>query len=142
MTYICVVVNTVDIWKWCFWFSIISINNTIWEGDFSHLFLCLHKVEDADDIQNIPSTVAGGAEAEEQSSIHQDVKNEAVQQMSASKVNTSELPPYIVLEMPALSPTMVRKFVFRFLNFLASHADFLFWPFLLPIFLSFLYLRT
>ncbi|KAH9768757.1 Dihydrolipoyllysine-residue acetyltransferase component 1 of pyruvate dehydrogenase complex [Citrus sinensis] len=63
-------------------------------------------VEDADDIQHIPATIAGGAEAKEQSSTHQDVKKEAVQETSASRINTSELPPHVVLEMPALSPTM------------------------------------
>ncbi|KDO55318.1 hypothetical protein CISIN_1g006594mg [Citrus sinensis] len=63
-------------------------------------------VEDADDIQHIPATIAGGAEAKEQSSTHQDVKKEAVQETSASRINTSELPPRVVLEMPALSPTM------------------------------------
>ncbi|KAK9190198.1 hypothetical protein WN943_018800 [Citrus x changshan-huyou] len=63
-------------------------------------------VEDADDIQHIPATIAGGAEAKEQSSTHQDVKKEAVQETSASSINTSELPPHVVLEMPALSPTM------------------------------------
>ncbi|KAH9704234.1 Dihydrolipoyllysine-residue acetyltransferase component 1 of pyruvate dehydrogenase complex [Citrus sinensis] len=36
-------------------------------------------VEDADDIQHIPATIAGGAEAKEQSSTHQDVKKEANQ---------------------------------------------------------------
>ncbi|KAL9422318.1 hypothetical protein AB3S75_034563 [Citrus x aurantiifolia] len=63
-------------------------------------------VEDADDIQHIPATIAGGAEAKKQSSTHQDVKKEAVQETSASRINTSELPPHVVLEMPALSPTM------------------------------------
>lgn len=63
-------------------------------------------VEDVDDIQHIPATIAGGAEAKEQSSTHQVVKKEAVQETSASRISTSELPPHVVLEMPALSPTM------------------------------------
>lgn len=113
LLYTCVVVNNVDTWKWGFRFSIISIKSNIWEGDCSHLLLCVYKVEDADDIQHIPATIAGGAEAKEQSSTHQDVKKEAVQETSASRINTSELPPRVVLEMPALSPTMVTNLVFR-----------------------------
>lgn len=70
--------------------------------------MCIYKVEDQDDIQNIPASVAGGTEIKDETSSNQDVKNEdRVQETNSVKINTSDLPPHIVLEMPALSPTMV-----------------------------------
>ncbi|XP_062091898.1 dihydrolipoyllysine-residue acetyltransferase component 1 of pyruvate dehydrogenase complex, mitochondrial isoform X2 [Humulus lupulus] len=64
-------------------------------------------VEDQDDIQNIPASVAGGSEIKGEISSNQDVKNEdKAQETSSVKINTSDLPPHILLEMPALSPTM------------------------------------
>ncbi|KAF4367997.1 dihydrolipoyllysine-residue acetyltransferase component 1 of pyruvate dehydrogenase complex, mitochondrial [Cannabis sativa] len=64
-------------------------------------------VEDQDDIQNIPASVAGGPEIKREISSNQDVKNEdKAQETSSVKINTSDLPPHILLEMPALSPTM------------------------------------
>ncbi|KAF7811585.1 dihydrolipoyllysine-residue acetyltransferase component 1 of pyruvate dehydrogenase complex, mitochondrial-like [Senna tora] len=61
-------------------------------------------VEDANDIQNVPASVAG---AKETNSANQDVTHEEGKQESTSTtINTSELPPHILLEMPALSPTM------------------------------------
>uniref|UniRef100_A0A2N9II48 Dihydrolipoamide acetyltransferase component of pyruvate dehydrogenase complex n=1 Tax=Fagus sylvatica TaxID=28930 RepID=A0A2N9II48_FAGSY len=64
-------------------------------------------VEDPDDIQNVPATVAGGSEIKEEKSINQNVTNEnKVQEKHLINTSTSELPPHVVLEMPALSPTM------------------------------------
>ncbi|KAM7463839.1 hypothetical protein LguiA_031960 [Lonicera macranthoides] len=64
-------------------------------------------VEDLDDIQNIPSTFSGGSEVKEKQSTKQGEGDErSGQQKSFVKMNTSELPPHVVLEMPALSPTM------------------------------------
>ncbi|KAK9282580.1 hypothetical protein L1049_010797 [Liquidambar formosana] len=64
-------------------------------------------VENLDDIQNIPATVAGGSDVEEEKSTHHNAINEGrVQDTSSVKISTSELPPHVVLEMPALSPTM------------------------------------
>ncbi|XP_058205701.1 dihydrolipoyllysine-residue acetyltransferase component 1 of pyruvate dehydrogenase complex, mitochondrial isoform X2 [Rhododendron vialii] len=61
-------------------------------------------VEDADDIQNVPATVTGGSEGKEEKSISNIEARE--QETSAIKISSSELPPHIILEMPALSPTM------------------------------------
>lgn len=74
---------------------------------------CAFKVEDADDIKNLPANVVGGSEVKE---AHQNVKKEdGVQDTSSVSMSTSELPPHILVEMPALSPTMVRKFQLDFL---------------------------
>nr|XP_023880309.1 dihydrolipoyllysine-residue acetyltransferase component 1 of pyruvate dehydrogenase complex, mitochondrial [Quercus suber] len=63
-------------------------------------------VEDQDDIQNVPATVAGGSEIKEETT-NQNVKNEnKVQEKSSIKTSPSALPPHILVEMPALSPTM------------------------------------
>ncbi|KAA8534497.1 hypothetical protein F0562_032014 [Nyssa sinensis] len=64
-------------------------------------------VEDSDDIQNVPANVAGGADVQEEKSTPR--KEDRVQETSSIKISASELPPHIILEMPALSPTMVRK---------------------------------
>ncbi|CAN1318844.1 Dihydrolipoyllysine-residue acetyltransferase component 1 of pyruvate dehydrogenase complex, mitochondrial [Linum perenne] len=65
-------------------------------------------VEDADDIGNVPASVASGSEVkEEKTKTDLDVKTEDnVHEKSSVQLNTSELPPHIVLGMPALSPTM------------------------------------
>lgn len=61
-----------------------------------------------DDIQNIPSTITGGSDVKEKQSTKQSEGDEkSGQQESPVKMNASELPPHVVLEMPALSPTMV-----------------------------------
>ncbi|KAL9268049.1 hypothetical protein AKJ16_DCAP21633 [Drosera capensis] len=57
-------------------------------------------VEDLDDIQNVPATF-GGSDIKEASSDTQDVEIK-----DPGRISTSELPPHIVLGMPALSPTM------------------------------------
>ncbi|XP_011077240.1 dihydrolipoyllysine-residue acetyltransferase component 1 of pyruvate dehydrogenase complex, mitochondrial isoform X1 [Sesamum indicum] len=63
-------------------------------------------VEDPDDIANVPATVSGSEAKDktttEQASTHGDSKQES----RSVNISTSELPPHIVLEMPALSPTM------------------------------------
>ncbi|KAK6929117.1 Peripheral subunit-binding domain [Dillenia turbinata] len=64
-------------------------------------------VEDPGDIQNVPATVVGGSAAKETNSIPAEAKNERRSQETDSvKLDTSELPPHLMLEMPALSPTM------------------------------------
>ncbi|KAJ9159858.1 hypothetical protein P3X46_025319 [Hevea brasiliensis] len=62
-------------------------------------------VEDADDIQNVPATASSGAQVEEEKSSDKDSNSED-KGTTSIKLNTSELPPHIVLGMPALSPTM------------------------------------
>ncbi|KAK4385605.1 pyruvate dehydrogenase complex, mitochondrial [Sesamum angolense] len=63
-------------------------------------------VEDPDDIANVPATVSGSEGKDktttEQASTHGDSKQES----RSVNISTSELPPHIVLGMPALSPTM------------------------------------
>ncbi|XP_059665996.1 dihydrolipoyllysine-residue acetyltransferase component 1 of pyruvate dehydrogenase complex, mitochondrial isoform X2 [Cornus florida] len=61
-------------------------------------------VEESDDIQNVPASVAGGSEVEEQKSTSQ--SEDRTQGKRSIKISPSELPPHIILEMPALSPTM------------------------------------
>lgn len=85
---------------------ILSMNHSIRRS--LTLLLCLHKVEDADDIQNVPATVGSGSDVKEEKSTDQDVKSEGGAQETSS-INASELPPHVILGMPALSPTMVGK---------------------------------
>jgi pyruvate dehydrogenase E2 component (dihydrolipoamide acetyltransferase) len=73
--------------------------------------LWVYQVEDPDDIQNVPATVADGSEVREEKSTTTD----NVLEKNSVKTVTSELPPHVVLDMPALSPTMVRKIVYLFL---------------------------
>ncbi|XAR52295.1 Dihydrolipoyllysine-residue acetyltransferase [Bertholletia excelsa] len=61
-------------------------------------------VEDPDDIQNVPAAVTGGSEVKEEKSVPQNAGRE--HETSSVQISTSELPPHIVLGMPALSPTM------------------------------------
>ncbi|XP_050210313.1 dihydrolipoyllysine-residue acetyltransferase component 1 of pyruvate dehydrogenase complex, mitochondrial [Mercurialis annua] len=68
-------------------------------------------VEDADDIQNVPD-VNSGAQVKEENSPEQDTKIED-QGTKSVKIDTSKLPPHIVLEMPALSPTMNQGNIFK-----------------------------
>ncbi|XP_019461757.1 PREDICTED: dihydrolipoyllysine-residue acetyltransferase component 1 of pyruvate dehydrogenase complex, mitochondrial-like isoform X1 [Lupinus angustifolius] len=64
-------------------------------------------VEDENDIQNVPASVGGETGVEEKKPTGQDTTNEETKLESTStKINASELPPHILLEMPALSPTM------------------------------------
>ncbi|KAK6933486.1 Biotin/lipoyl attachment [Dillenia turbinata] len=64
-------------------------------------------VEDPDGIQNVPATIVGGSAAQETNSTPTEAKTEKrTQETDSVKLNRSELPPHIMLEMPALSPTM------------------------------------
>lgn len=65
-------------------------------------------MEDQDDIANIPATISG-SEAKDKPSSEETLKQgDCIQESSSVNISTSELPPHIVLGMPALSPTMVR----------------------------------
>ncbi|XP_057446386.1 dihydrolipoyllysine-residue acetyltransferase component 1 of pyruvate dehydrogenase complex, mitochondrial isoform X2 [Lotus japonicus] len=63
-------------------------------------------VEDESDIQNLPASAGGEAGVEEKKSTHQDVSDEKKPESTSTTINASELPPHVLLEMPALSPTM------------------------------------
>ncbi|XP_010503951.1 PREDICTED: dihydrolipoyllysine-residue acetyltransferase component 1 of pyruvate dehydrogenase complex, mitochondrial [Camelina sativa] len=63
-------------------------------------------VEEEDDIQNVPATVEGGQVGKEETSAHQEMKPDESTQQKSSIQPASDLPPHVVLEMPALSPTM------------------------------------
>jgi len=69
------------------------------------------KVEDPDDIQNVAAITGNGSEVREDNSARQDVASQDSQsQSSAVNVDSSVLPSHLVLDMPALSPTMVRTY--------------------------------
>ncbi|KAI4352636.1 hypothetical protein L6164_006868 [Bauhinia variegata] len=63
-------------------------------------------VEDPDDIQNVSASLASEARVKEKKPTNQAVINEDTKSESTTNINTSELPPHVLLEMPALSPTM------------------------------------
>ncbi|RZB88166.1 Dihydrolipoamide S-acetyltransferase component 1 of pyruvate dehydrogenase complex isoform B [Glycine soja] len=63
-------------------------------------------VEDENDIQNVPASVGGETGVEEKKPTLGDVSDERKSESTSSIVNASELPPHLLLEMPALSPTM------------------------------------
>ncbi|KAK2969472.1 hypothetical protein RJ640_022186 [Escallonia rubra] len=64
-------------------------------------------VEDSEDLQNVPAVVTDGSEAKEKQSVQDNLRNENKQpETSSAKISASDLPPHIILEMPALSPTM------------------------------------
>ncbi|XP_075484376.1 dihydrolipoyllysine-residue acetyltransferase component 1 of pyruvate dehydrogenase complex, mitochondrial-like isoform X2 [Primulina tabacum] len=63
-------------------------------------------VEDPDAMGNIPATV-NGSEVQDKTSSEQNLTpGDNTQQSSSADISPSGLPPHIVLEMPALSPTM------------------------------------
>lgn len=72
--------------------------------------MCLDKVEDESDIQNVPASVGGETSVEDKKPTHQVVTDDERKPESTPTINASELPPHILLEMPALSPTMARTF--------------------------------
>jgi pyruvate dehydrogenase E2 component (dihydrolipoamide acetyltransferase) len=72
--------------------------------------VALDKVEEESDIQNVSASVGGESGVEEKKPTHQDVADEDSKPESTSTIDTSDLPPHIILGMPALSPTMVRPF--------------------------------
>lgn len=49
-----------------------------------------------------------GGQVEETKPAQQDVTDERKPESTSTMINASELPPHALLEMPALSPTMVR----------------------------------
>lgn len=54
--------------------------------------------------------MTGGSEVKEEKATNKLVENdEMVLEKNSSKTSTADLPPHVVLDMPALSPTMVRK---------------------------------
>ncbi|KAL2539805.1 Dihydrolipoyllysine-residue acetyltransferase component 1 of pyruvate dehydrogenase complex [Abeliophyllum distichum] len=59
-------------------------------------------VEDPDDIANVPAV--GGSEVKDNK--ENITQEDGAQESSSVNIKTSELPPHIVLNMPALSPTM------------------------------------
>ncbi|PHU00132.1 hypothetical protein BC332_29919 [Capsicum chinense] len=63
-------------------------------------------VEEADDIQKVPATVGGASEVKNQASSQTDAPGDSVPEASPVNISSSELPPHLVLDMPALSPTM------------------------------------
>lgn len=63
-------------------------------------------VEDENDIQNVPASMGGESRVEEKKPTHQDVTDERKPESTSTTVNASKLPPHVLLEMPALSPTM------------------------------------
>ncbi|KNA08556.1 hypothetical protein SOVF_161540 [Spinacia oleracea] len=63
-------------------------------------------VEELDDIPKVPA-IGCGSEVKEAKSAPQDVSiHDKEMETGAVKIDTSELPPHAVLDMPALSPTM------------------------------------
>lgn len=76
-----------------------------------------HKVEDEDDIKNVPASISKESEVSGKTSTNQDVKTgESVQETSSANKNTADLPPHIFIDMPALSPTMVTMKLFEFFS--------------------------
>ncbi|CAN7094754.1 unnamed protein product [Brassica rapa subsp. narinosa] len=64
-------------------------------------------VEEEDDIQNVSAPGEDGRVGKEETSTHQEMKpEESTQKKGSIQPDTSDLPPHVVLEMPALSPTM------------------------------------
>lgn len=64
-------------------------------------------VEEADDIQKVPATVGGASEVKNQVSSQTDATpGDKVPEASPVNISSSELPLHLVLDMPALSPTM------------------------------------
>lgn len=71
------------------------------------LILC-SQVEDADDIPNVPSNITNESDVKEEKPAQQTTDN-GTQEPSSVNIDAAKLPPHVVLEMPALSPTMVSK---------------------------------
>ncbi|XP_074311284.1 dihydrolipoyllysine-residue acetyltransferase component 1 of pyruvate dehydrogenase complex, mitochondrial [Silene latifolia] len=64
-------------------------------------------VENAEDMQNIPANAVGQPGVQEEKSTTPDAVGQNMEpEASAAEINTADLPPHIVLDMPALSPTM------------------------------------
>lgn len=63
-------------------------------------------VEDPDAMANIPASVSGSEVQDKTSSEQNLTPGDNTEKSSSVNISPSELPPHIVLEMPALSPTM------------------------------------
>lgn len=64
-------------------------------------------VEEADDIQKVPANVGGASEVKNQVSSQTDsAREDRAPEVSPANISSLELPPHLVLDMPALSPTM------------------------------------
>lgn len=67
-------------------------------------------MEEADDIQKVPANVGGASEVKNQVSSQTDsAREDRAPEVSPANISSLELPPHLVLDMPALSPTMVWK---------------------------------
>ncbi|KAL7582519.1 dihydrolipoyllysine-residue acetyltransferase component 1 of pyruvate dehydrogenase complex, mitochondrial [Lactuca sativa] len=74
-------------------------------------------VEEEENIKNIPDSVLGGSEVKETESTQPNVKAEDTANESTSgKIDASNLPPHILIEMPALSPTMDQGNIARWIK--------------------------
>lgn len=62
-------------------------------------------VEDADDIPKVPSNITNESDVKEKKPAQQTTENGA-QEPSSVNIDAAKLPAHVVLEMPALSPTM------------------------------------
>uniref|UniRef100_A0A0V0IME0 Dihydrolipoamide acetyltransferase component of pyruvate dehydrogenase complex n=1 Tax=Solanum chacoense TaxID=4108 RepID=A0A0V0IME0_SOLCH len=71
-------------------------------------------VEEADDIQKVPATVGGASEVKNQASSQTDAASgDGAPEGSPANISSSELPPHMILDMPALSPTMNQGNIFK-----------------------------
>lgn len=84
-------------------------------------------MEEADDIQKVPATIGGALEVKNQVSSQTDAaRGDRAPEASPANISSSELPPHLVLDMPALSPTMVWKVNNVLFNFHAILVSFTF----------------
>lgn len=71
-------------------------------------------VEEADDIQKVPATIGGASEVKNQASSQTDAaRGDGAPEGSPANISSSELPPHMILDMPALSPTMNQGNIFK-----------------------------
>lgn len=71
-------------------------------------------VEEADDIQKVPATVGGASEVKNQASSQTDAaRGDGAPEASPANISSFELPPHMILDMPALSPTMNQGNIFK-----------------------------
>ncbi|KAL4291290.1 hypothetical protein GQ457_14G022140 [Hibiscus cannabinus] len=70
-------------------------------------------VEDEQNIEKIPSTLGGGSDVKEKTTPKDIESPKEEDKPSSTNVNLSDLPPHIVIGMPALSPTMNQGNIFK-----------------------------
>ncbi|KAK8662238.1 hypothetical protein V6N13_091825 [Hibiscus sabdariffa] len=70
-------------------------------------------VEDEQNIEKIPSTLGGGSDTMEKTTTNDVESSKEEHGSSSTNVNASDLPPHIVIGMPALSPTMNQGNIFK-----------------------------